>query len=156
VLNLIESILQGEFMRKAFRFLLFTSLLLLFSTVSLAASIVRDINFSDYKGKWVVINYWATWCGYCLEEIPELNAFYRAHHNQVAMFGVNYDDPGNLPRHIQQSGVIFPTLAVDPKRQLGLSRVSGLPTTLLIAPNGRLHVLTGPQTKSDLEEATGL
>jgi thiol-disulfide isomerase/thioredoxin len=143
-------------MRKSFIFFLFTSLLLLFSTVSLAASIVKDINFSDYKGKWVVINYWATWCGYCLEEIPELNAFYRVHHNQVAMFGVNYDDPGSLSRHIQQSGAIFPTLAVDPKRQLGVYRINGLPTTLLITPNGRLHVLTGPQTKRDLEDAIGL
>lgn len=143
-------------MRKAFRFLVLTSLLLLFSTVSIAASVVRDINLSDYKGKWVVINYWATWCGYCLEEIPELNAFYRAHHNQVAMFGFNYDDPGSLPRHIQQSGVIFPTLVVDPKRQLGINHLNGLPATLLIAPNGRLRVLTGPQTKSDLEDAIEL
>ena len=143
-------------MCKAFRFLVFTSLLLLFSTVSLAADIVKDINFSDYKGKWVVINYWATWCGYCVEEIPELNAFYRGRHNQVAMFGFNYDDPGSLPRHIQQSGVNFPTLAVDPKQQLGIRHINGLPTTLLIAPNGRLHVLAGPQTRRDLEEAIGL
>jgi len=61
-----------------------------------------------------------------------------------------------LPRHIQQSGVNFPTLAVDPKQQLGIRHINGLPTSLLIAPNGRLHVLTGPQTRRDLEEAIGL
>jgi len=143
-------------MRKAFKLVLLTSMLLFFFSATWAASIVRDLNLSDYRGRWVVISYWATWCEYCMGEIPELNAFYRAHSNQVAMFGFNYDDPGNLQQHIQRSGVIFPTLVNDPKASFGIRGISGLPTTFVIAPNGRLNVLEGPQTKRSLERAVGL
>jgi thiol-disulfide isomerase/thioredoxin len=144
-------------MRKAFKLVLFTGVLLFFSSVTLAASIVRDLNFSDYKGKWVVISYWATWCEYCRGEIPELNSFYSAHSNQVAMFGFNYDDPGNLSDHVEDMHVNFPTLMNDPKASFGIQGISGLPTTFVIGPDGRLkHVLEGPQTKRSLERAVGL
>lgn len=141
--------------------------LVLFSVVAFAVSppsfkIIKDpINFSDYKGKWVVINYWASWCDYCMQEVPELNAFYRAHRNEVLMFGVNYRDGSvkALPTRIQESGIRFPTFAYDPKPYypFHMGSVSGLPTTLLIGPGGNLErILTGPQTKGDLEEALGL
>ncbi|KAF5281482.1 hypothetical protein FQR65_LT14630 [Abscondita terminalis] len=74
-------------------------------------------------------------------EVPELNAFYRAHADQVAMFGFNYDDP----------------VVNDPKANFGIRGISGLPTTFVIGPDGRLkHVLEGPQTKRSLERAVGL
>ncbi|MES2998195.1 MAG: TlpA disulfide reductase family protein [Pseudomonadota bacterium] len=151
-------------MSRAFRSVVFSGMLVLFSTVALAVSptIIKDpINFSDYKGKWLVISYWATWCNYCMEEIPELNAFYRAHRNEVVMFGVNYEDgPVNeLPERIQESAVAFPTFSYDPKPyfHFRIGRISGLPTTLLIGPDGNLkRVLEGPQTKRSLENALGL
>ncbi len=147
------------------KLILIASILILFSSVALAVSptyfpIVKDpVNFADYKGKWVVISYWATWCNVCMEEIPDLNAFYRAHRNEVVMFGVNYEDGSgkDLPRRIQESGVTFPTLAYDPKGHFGVGRIRGLPTTLLIGPDGRLkRVLVGSQSKRDLESAIGL
>lgn len=148
-------------MHKA-RLILFMAMLVLFSPFVLAfPSIINDpINFSDYKGKWIVINYWASWCDYCMEEIPQLNAFYRAHRNEVLMLGVNYEDGSvsGLPERIQESGVAFPTFAYDPRRYFPfrLGRISGLPTTLLIAPSGKLQrVLEGPQTRRSLENAIG-
>lgn len=144
-------------MRKIFKLVLLTSLLLSLSSLTWAASIVRNLDLSNYQGKWVVINYWATWCTYCEREIPGLNSFYRAHADRVAMFGFNYDDPGNLSRHINKMGVQFPTLVNDPKASFGIRSISGLPTTLVIGPDGRLKdVLTGSQTRSDLERAVGL
>ena len=59
--------------------------------------LLRDINghsfhFSDLRGKWVFINYWATWCGPCKKEIPQLNQFYESNKQKdVVVFGVNYD-----------------------------------------------------------------
>ncbi|MES2141672.1 MAG: TlpA disulfide reductase family protein [Pseudomonadota bacterium] len=152
-------------MTSAFRAIVLTAMLVLFSTVAFAVSptpftIVKDpINFSDYKGKWVVISYWATWCNICMEEIPDLNAFYKAHRNEVVMFGVNYEDGPlkDLPQRIQESGVAFPTFAYDPKGRFGVGRIRGLPTMLLIGPDGRLkRILVGSQTKRDLENAIGL
>ncbi len=140
-------------------------MLVLFSTAIFAVSptpftIVKDpINVSDYKGKWILISYWATWCNICMEEIPDLNAFYRAHRNEVVMFGVNYEDGPlkDLPQRIQESGVAFPTFAYDPKGRFGVGKIRGLPATLLIGPDGQLkRILMGSQTKRDLENAVGL
>ena len=141
-------------MSRAFKSLILAGMLALFSTAAFSSIIEKPINFSDYKGKWVVISYWATWCSICMGEIPELNAFYKAHTNDVAMFGFNYDDDGNLAKHIQQSGVAFPTLRHDPKGHFKLGRIRGLPTMLIIRPNGELkQVLTGSQSREDIENA---
>lgn len=144
-------------MRKIFKLVLLTSILLNISNLTWAGSIVRDLNLANYRGKWVVVSYWATWCEYCREEIQGLNAFYQAHAGQIAMFGFNYDDPGNLSQHINEMGVQFPTLINDPKGSFGIGRISGLPTTFVIGPDGRLKAtLEGPQTRRSLERAVGL
>ncbi|BBB15713.1 putative thiol-disulfide oxidoreductase [Candidatus Rickettsiella viridis] len=141
-------------MSRAFQSLILAGVLALFSTAAFSSIVEKPINFSDYKGKWVVISYWATWCSICMGEIPELNAFYKAHTNDVVMFGFNYDDDGNLSKHIQQSGVAFPTLRHDPKGHFKLGRIRGLPTMLIIGPDGGLkHVLTGSQSRQDIENA---
>lgn len=142
-------------MSRAFQSLILAGVLTLFSTVAFSSTIIeKPINFADYKGKWVVISYWATWCNICMGEMPELNAFYKAHKNDVVMFGFNYDDDGNLAKHIQQSGVEFPTLRHDPKGHFKMGRIRGLPTMLIIGPDGSLkRVLTGEQSKQDIENA---
>jgi thiol-disulfide isomerase/thioredoxin len=160
------SVFWGHHMRGV-RSVLLASVLVLFSVAVSAVSpaypsIIKDrVNFSDYKGKWVVISYWATWCNYCMEEIPELNAFYRAHQNDVVMFGVDYEDGpvAELPARMKESGVAYPTFAYDPTPyyHFHIGRISGLPTTLLIGPDASLkRILQGPQTKRSLEHALGL
>jgi thiol-disulfide isomerase/thioredoxin len=118
------------------------------------------IKFTDYRGKWVVINYWATWCQPCYKEIPELNNFYRAHHDQdVMMFGVNYDyaPVDQLPSLIKLIGAKFPILTNDPAKELGIKHLSGLPATAIIDPDGKVkEVLFGVQTQSGLETIMGL
>jgi thiol-disulfide isomerase/thioredoxin len=153
-------------MLKAFRLLLGISILFSFSLMAQAASfpehrIIREpISLEKYRGRWILISYWATWCGYCMNEIPHLNAFYRAHRDKVAMFGVNYQDGSAeaLSEHIRQSGVMFPTLAYDPRPYLPVRvHINGLPAAILIGPDGRFkRLLTGSQTKQSLERAMGL
>ncbi|MCB1691571.1 MAG: TlpA family protein disulfide reductase [Pseudomonadales bacterium] len=105
--------------------------------------------FADYDGKWVVVNYWATWCGPCIKEIGELNALAREHAGRVVVLGVNFDEPA-----VQQGleaankmGIKFPVFAADPAARLGIDKPEVLPTTYLFAP-GMKHVktLVGPQT----------
>lgn len=50
-----------------------------------------QIAFNSLKGKWIFINYWASWCQPCLDEIRELNRFYHSQHTKAALFAVNYD-----------------------------------------------------------------
>src|SRR5271170_4092542 len=51
----------------------------------------QTIPFASLKGKWVLINYWASWCHPCLEEIIEFNRFYKNKGDKVALFAVNYE-----------------------------------------------------------------
>lgn len=150
-------------MSRAFQSLILAGALVLFSSLAFTTSpanasiIEQPIKIEDYKGKWVIISYWATWCSICMGEIPALNAFYREHKNDVVMFGVNYDDNGDLATHIQRSSVEFPTLRHDPKGHFKVGEIRGLPFMLIIGPDGNLkHELEGEQSKRDIENAVGL
>jgi len=139
--------------------------LLLLALVGCSQPALQDMNgkpihLSDYKGKWVVINYWASWCHPCQLEIPELNAFYFAHKDKDAVvLGFNYDQvpTAELPALAQRMGVFFPTLATDPASLLGVVSLPGLPISFLIGPDGQLKkTLLGEQTQKTLETAMGL
>jgi thiol-disulfide isomerase/thioredoxin len=119
----------------------------------------NKINLNDWRNKWVVINYWASWCAPCAEEIPQLNQFYKRYQNQVILLGVNEE---NLSRtdlmnamnilHIQ-----YPVLQVDPASILKLPAITVLPTTFIINPEGKLvKELIGPQTVKSLENLMGI
>ncbi|MBU0536960.1 MAG: TlpA family protein disulfide reductase [Gammaproteobacteria bacterium] len=107
------------------------------------------------QGKWLLINYWATWCGPCREEIPALNDF-TAKRSDVEIYGVNYDNLSGeaLNEAIAEMGIQFDSMLADPAPQLNTPRPRVLPTTLLISPDGTLKAtLTGPQTADTLSAA---
>ncbi len=113
-----------------------------------------SFSFSSLKGKWVFINYWASWCHPCLNEIPELNHFYDVNKKDtVALFAVNYD---GLPNEKQvqlasQFGIQYPSLSQDPALDLHLGDIEVLPVTFVFNPEGQLHdVLYGGQTMKRL------
>ncbi len=118
----------------------------------------QAINFSTYQGKWIVINYWATWCKPCYEEIPQLNALYQANLDRVIVFGVNFDGmPAAEQRQFaNQQHIKYPLLANDPAQQFGIGKVATLPASYVINPQGQLvEALFGPQTQHNLEAAMG-
>ena len=109
--------------------------------------------FNDLDGRWMIINYWATWCKPCIEEIPELNEFAKAHTTNVVLFGVEFDQNQGekLQKNIKKLAIEFPVLLHDPAAMLGIKKPLGLPTTFVFNPRGELHqVLKGPQTKETL------
>ncbi len=121
--------------------------------VSVPAAIASDVDFSypdldgkihklsDYRGKWVVVNYWATWCPPCLEELPELEAFHDSHKDRDALvLGLNMEDIGldRLRAFVQEHLVSYPVLQVGSHPQEVLGEVPGLPTTFLVSPGGKV------------------
>jgi thiol-disulfide isomerase/thioredoxin len=111
---------------------------------------------ADRRGRWVVVNYWATWCGPCLKEMPELSAL-DAMREDVEVIGLAYEDttPADLRAFLGKHPVVYPVAPVDvydPPAAFDAPR--GLPTTWLIAPDGRVarHFL-GPVTAADLQAA---
>jgi thiol-disulfide isomerase/thioredoxin len=113
-------------------------------------------NYADWRGQWVVINYWAAWCKPCLEEMPELAAFARDQAGQVLVFGVNFDnpEPAALTEQIQALKVAIAVPLTDIGAHLGLPRPSALPTTYILDPRGALAAtLRGPQDAATLSAA---
>ena len=108
----------------------------------------------ESPGKILVINYWATWCSPCREEIPELNELDHQLSNRLDVIGVNYDGVvgEQLLQEMQKLGIEFDNLYTDPRSIWSLEPVTVLPETLIINSRGELiHRLIGPQTKSSLE-----
>ncbi|CEK09141.1 TlpA disulfide reductase family protein [Legionella hackeliae] len=138
-------------------------LLSLFCHFALATNVTlttingERITFSSLQGKWVFINYWASWCQPCLDEIRELNRFYQQQQAKVALFAVNYD---MLPADeqlglIKKYNIRYPSLQNDPAKQLHLGSIPGVPATFVFNPQGKLsQILYGPQTVASLKKAS--
>jgi thiol-disulfide isomerase/thioredoxin len=113
-------------------------------------------SLAEQRGKWVVVNYWATWCGPCLKEMPELDELDHARAD-VIVLGLAFEDttPEDLKRFLEGRPVGYPIAPVDvyaPPAAFAVPK--GLPTTHLIAPDGSLHEsFIGPVTRADLERA---
>lgn len=113
---------------------------------------------SDYQGKWVLVNYWATWCGPCIKEIPELNQLAETHAKRLVILGVDYDLPKGeeLRDQVRAMKIQYPVIAGDPKELLGITEPDVLPTTFVFAPGMKLKAtLVGPQTEASILAAMG-
>ncbi len=98
-------------------------------------------NLSDYRGKWVVVNYWATWCPPCLTEIPELVDFHEDRKDKDAVvLGVNFEDISlnALKQFSEEYFMSFPVLRSKPGPDSALGPIPGLPTTYLVSPEGEV------------------
>ena len=139
-----------------------TCISLLFAANVSAETMLHNMNgeilsFAALKGKWVLINYWASWCQSCIDEIPALNRFYEKNkHKNVALFAVNYDA---IPLEMQQKlikqlDIRYPALKKDPASALKLGDIRGVPATFIFNPKGELsRTLYGSQTVSSLKRA---
>ena len=120
--------------------------------------VLRDLDGVEYRasdsiGKWLVINFWATWCAPCVAEMPELQKFHETRQEQADLWGVTFEDTDidAIRAFVARLGVTYPILGYgqDPKTGYGPVRV--LPTTFVIDPEGRFHhKFEGPISADDL------
>lgn len=119
-----------------------------------------DINgkvhtLSQYAGKWVVVNYWATSCSACLKEIPGLVAFYKRHQDRdVVLLGVDFEDiPVSWLKDFMDSvSMNYTVLRSDTSPDTPFGNLMVLPTTFIVSPTGELVVRqVGAVTAADLD-----
>ena len=145
--------------------LAFSLLMIMLCTVNAAADPVdfelpgldgKTYRLSDYRGKWVLVNYWATWCPPCREELPELEIFYNNHKDTdavvigVAMESIKLE---RLQQFVDKQFLSFPILISEPAARTELGGIPGLPTSFLIDPDGEVVARqVGPVTADDVED----
>jgi thiol-disulfide isomerase/thioredoxin len=97
-------------------------------------------SLSGYKGKWVLVNYWATWCPPCLEEIPDLIALHENKKNNLVVLGIalDYRSAKQVTEFADGLLVSYPIVLGNPKITNQIGPVQGLPTTYLFNPEGKM------------------
>jgi peroxiredoxin len=101
----------------------------------------KKFDSKNLKGKVVFLNFWATWCGPCKEEMPSMEALWQQFKGKDFVFlGISVDYEGRKPvkEFIERRRYTFPVL-LDPKCEiLDLYKVKGIPTTFIIDKKGRM------------------
>ena len=113
---------------------------------------------AELKGKWVVVNFWATWCAPCVKEIPDIAEFAKSQGDKVRVIGVALDwvdgdkateaDERKVKAFARKVGLSFPLVLGNDATEKFFGKAKGLPKTIVYGPDGKVAFeKTGPVTK---------
>lgn len=114
----------------------------------------KTVSLSAYKGKWVLVNFWATWCPPCLAEIPDLESLYGDGKLSVVGIAVNYNTRQEVLDFAKKEGITYPVVLGNEDTASLFGGLDSLPTSFLYSPEGKLvgqH--QGPLSRQDLVAA---
>jgi len=111
----------------------------------------QEVSLSDFRGKLVLVNFWATWCSPCRQELPAIQAQYESTDDLVVL-GVNFQEGADEVRpFVTEAGLTFPVLLDETGRATLIYRVRGLPTSFLVDADGLIAAVhVGPMTARQL------
>ena len=132
-------------MTRALHNLFLCSLLTLACPVNAAGFSLEDLQgnthrLEDYRGKWVLVNFWATWCTPCLSEIPELSSLHDAHeNNDLVVIGIamNSGSSKRVADFSQAHGINYPVVMGNRRVAAQIGKLDVLPTSFLYDPSGK-------------------
>lgn len=112
-------------------------------TFTLASRAGQDVSLAQYKGQVVMLNFWASWCGPCRQEMPLLESIYHKYNKMgFTMIGVNVEPDSNAANEwLKATPVSFPILYDRDSKVSKLYDVSGMPSTVIIDRTGKVRVL---------------
>lgn len=116
----------------------------------------EKVNLSDYRGKVIFLNFWATWCPPCKAEMPHMQSFYDEYSDQAEILAVNItsdDSVGAVEKFRKQYNITFPILLDVEGEQSEKFATITIPTTYLIDENGIIKQrLVGPMSEDSMKE----
>jgi len=139
---------------------LFTLILACSSFACAAGFTLEDLQgnihrLGDYRGKWVLVNYWATWCPPCLDEIPELSSLNNAHHDKdLLVIGIAIDSGSSkkVADFARAHGISYPVVMGNRKVTDQIGAVEVLPVSYLYNPKGeQVSYRAGKVTRASIE-----
>jgi cytochrome c biogenesis protein CcmG/thiol:disulfide interchange protein DsbE len=113
----------------------------------------RPVSLASFRGHLVVLNFWATWCQPCQQEIPQLIQLQRQAGTALRVVGVDRMEPANeVATYVKRAGIDYPVLLDSSGHVSAIYGVTGQPESFWISPSGvlLLHV-PGPMTPSDMQ-----
>ncbi len=98
------------------------------------------VMLSEFEGKPVILNFWATWCGYCIQEMPDFEDAFREYGDDIQFMIVNTDDGiGNGEKYLSDKGYTFPSY-YDLEYNAAITYgISGIPRTIAIDKDGNIR-----------------
>ncbi len=101
----------------------------------------KTVNLSDYTGKIVIIDFWATWCPPCRKGIPDLVSIQKEFKKDVVIIGISLDDPQTVkevPGFVKEYGVNYPVVYGDEKVVNAFGGIRSIPTAFIIDKKGNI------------------
>ena len=99
----------------------------------------KNVNLDDFKGKVILINFWATWCPPCVAEIPAFQELYNVYKGKIDFYFVTNDNPEKINLFLHNKGYDLPVFRPLEKSPNALASIS-LPTTYLISKKGEIII----------------
>ena len=112
-------------------------------------------SLADYRGKWVLINVWASWCGPCRDEAPDLQAFYEQHRDDdFEVLGIDTEETSDAGQgFVDEFELTYPILHDGDGSYRDELRTKGVPENFLVDPDGKLALVqAGPVNEEILDE----
>ncbi|MED1598213.1 MULTISPECIES: peroxiredoxin family protein [Bacillus] len=117
------------------------------------------VKLSDFKGKKVILNFWATWCGPCQQEMPDMEAFYKKNKDDVEILAVNYtvseraNGEEKVKKFAEEKGLTFPILLDKDINVTTMYKVITIPTSYFVDTKGVIQdKFIGPMTQKEMEK----